>query len=246
MRRRARDVFAMHANALEVDVVRSLHGELAKDVQFAERTVEEKIEVHHHAARAGDLTRVRETADFFGLELRALATKISVVEHDYEGAAKLFRDLVEQFDKTDAYAWEYLGFNLARADKKAKQVRKHDDEILRAYREAHTLDKKNPLYHAEPDGDERGDAHVVRERVHLHLEALHVGAELVGDALGRLVGVLAHERDGLLGEHLELRGDLFAFGLRPLLEGVPGETSPITMPMTAYQVPVEMSVARPS
>lgn len=147
MSRRAREIFAMHAAANDGETVRDLHDELAVDVSFANRSVEEKIEVHHHAARACNLSRASETAEFFGLELRALASQISRERGDFEGAAKLFRHLVENFDASDAYAWEYLGYNLARADTNARRRGLHSDEILAAYRKAHELDKKNPLYH---------------------------------------------------------------------------------------------------
>ncbi|MFT3774831.1 MAG: hypothetical protein QM820_56505 [Minicystis sp.] len=147
MARRVRKLFATHAAALESDLIQGLHQVLAKDADFERRTAEEQIEIHHHAARAGDLKRVRETALYFGFELRTLATQVSRVHQDYELAASLFHDLVEEYDKTDAYAWEYLGFNLALADKKSKKVGQRASRILEAYGKAHALDKKNPLYH---------------------------------------------------------------------------------------------------
>jgi hypothetical protein len=147
MMRRSRQIFAMHAEALEAALVRGLHGTISENIEFEKCSVEEKIEIHHHAAQAGDLKRARETALYFGLELRKLATQLSRLQHDFEGAANLFKELVEQFDSTDAYAWEYLGFNLALADKKAKKQAQRAPEILKAYSEAHKLDKWNPLYH---------------------------------------------------------------------------------------------------
>lgn len=165
MTRRVRELFAVHAAALEADIVRGLHQALAKDASFEERTAEEQIEIHHHAARAGDLKRVRETALYFGFELRALATHLSRVQHDYEAAAALFKDLLDQYDRTDAYAWEYLGYNLALADKKAKSPGRRATQILESYREAHTLDKKNPLYHGRYLGYRAELGHHVIEEV---------------------------------------------------------------------------------
>jgi len=56
-------------------------------------------------------------------------------------AAAVYRKIVE-LDPQDAYAWEYLGYNLLRADP-ARYV----DEILKAYSNAVEHDPRNPLYH---------------------------------------------------------------------------------------------------
>jgi hypothetical protein len=57
-------------------------------------------------------------------------------------AAELFQEVVDRFDATDAYAWEYLGYNLARANDASQNER-----ILKAYERAYNLWRKNPLYH---------------------------------------------------------------------------------------------------
>jgi len=147
MPRLAREMFALHARALEPELVRTVHEGLSLDPGFDNLPKEQQIEVHHHAARAGNLERTRQTALYYGFELRPLATQLSRMNHDHDGAAKLFRELVTHFDADDAYAWEYLGYNLALADKSARQSGKRAAEILEAYEHAHRLDGKNPLYH---------------------------------------------------------------------------------------------------
>jgi hypothetical protein len=107
---------------------------------------EEIIEAHYHAARSGNLELAKKTAKIYGYELRMLATHLSR-ERDFKGAAELFLYLVENFSSTDAYAWEYLGYNLARWDQQVEFFGRHHDEIRQAYLRAHELDPNNPLYH---------------------------------------------------------------------------------------------------
>ncbi|KYF85886.1 hypothetical protein BE20_13450 [Sorangium cellulosum] len=114
--------------------------------------VAEQIEIHHHAVQAGDVALAKRTARFYGTELSDLARQLSIEAHreadrhskaaKFKKAAELFDYVVSQFDKTDAYAWEYLGFNLARAHDASQ-----NDRILDAYEKAHTLWRDNPLYH---------------------------------------------------------------------------------------------------
>lgn len=110
-----------------------------------------QVEAHYHAICTGDVELAKQTAVYYGSELSEIATRLSVEAQDAEddsakkrlfmAAAKLFHYIVETFDETDAYAWEYYGFNLARADSPDRA------EILEAYRRAHTLRRGNPLYH---------------------------------------------------------------------------------------------------
>jgi hypothetical protein len=67
-----------------------------------------------------------------------------------------------------------------------------------------------------PTSEQREDAHIVTERIDLHVQPLHVGPERLADALGGVVGILAHEGDRLLGERLERSRDLLRLGLGPL------------------------------
>jgi tetratricopeptide (TPR) repeat protein len=108
---------------------------------------ERLIEAHHHAVRSGDMGLAKATAKLHGYELRALATARSRELDDFQGAAELFRYVVDAFDPTDAYSWEYLGYNLARWDRQDEIFGRHYEEIREAYRRAHELDPNNPLYH---------------------------------------------------------------------------------------------------
>lgn len=144
MPRRARSFIEGIARAVDPSVVSKVHAALADSTTFEDEPVESQIEIHHHAARTGDVALTRSTARYFGFELRTLATELSKVHHNYAGAATLFRELVDNFDSTDAYAWEYLGYNLALANRKPGEAQARS--ILQAYERAHQLDSQNPLY----------------------------------------------------------------------------------------------------
>lgn len=104
----------------------------------------QRLEVHHHAVAAGLVQRAVETAEFYGSDLRSAARSLSL-RGEYREAAVLFQKIVEEFDATDAYAWEYLGYNLARSSEAPS-----DQTVARvgdAYRKAHALAPTNPLYH---------------------------------------------------------------------------------------------------
>lgn len=106
------------------------------------------LEAHHHAVLAGDVERAKSSGRFHGLELRALATQLSARAAEqrdssgFERAASLFRYVLDHFDPSDAYAWEYLGYNLARAHIPGREA-----DVRRAYERAHELWPGNPLYH---------------------------------------------------------------------------------------------------
>jgi hypothetical protein len=127
--------------------VRRLHARLATEA-FEAKDISAKLEAHRHAVLAGDIELAKNTALFYGTELRGLATEISL-EGRREGdrakfatAADLFDYLVRNFDEADAYSWEYLGYNLARANPMTV-----DPRVLKAYQRAHQLWPENPLYH---------------------------------------------------------------------------------------------------
>jgi hypothetical protein len=207
MPRRVRELLSVHADALDAELVTGLHAQLSADTAFHQRTKEQQIEIHHHAARAGDLERVRSTALYYGFELRSLATRLSR-DRKFEDAAALFRELVQEFDREDPYAWEYLGFNLALGDKQARKPGDRATEILAAYEMAHRLDRKNPLYHGRHLGyrAERGYpvGSEVRSAIQHYAERGDAG-ELVSWFLMPVMDGLfrAHrhaERDAILGE----------------------------------------------
>jgi hypothetical protein len=110
-------------------------------------SVSEVVEAHHHAVRSGDLDLAVTTARYYGSELAEVAKQISrdaagppASKQGFARAAQIYQTILDRFDATDAYAWEYYAYNLARADGPS-------DEVLRAYQRAHAHRPRNPLYH---------------------------------------------------------------------------------------------------
>ena len=112
----------------------------------------ELVEAHYHAVWTGDVELAKQTARYYGSELCEVARRLSLQANDlldnpaerrrlYSSAADLYRHVVTRYDATDAYAWEYLGYNLALA--KSTDT----SQALAAYREAYRLRRGNPLYH---------------------------------------------------------------------------------------------------
>src|SRR5690606_22443214 len=60
-------------------------------------------------------------------------------------AARIYEVIVKQFDAEDAFAWEYLGYNLARGHEDAITP-ELSTRILNAYQRAVQLKPHNPLY----------------------------------------------------------------------------------------------------
>jgi hypothetical protein len=114
-----------------------------------ESSVDESVEAHHHAVSLGDIDLAKETARYYGSELAEVARRLSRDAQQpgrvnrkalFLEAAAVYRYIIEHFDATDAYAWEYLGYNLARAGES-------DEKVLDAYARAHRALPRNPLYH---------------------------------------------------------------------------------------------------
>jgi hypothetical protein len=147
MPRLVRDLLRRFAPLGMAGETRRLHERLAALPMKTEGTAV-KLEIHHHAVLARDVERAKNTAIFYGTELRNLATQLSLEggrvgeRAKFARVAELFEYVVSNFDPTDAYAWEYLGYNLARADEATNRSR-----ILQAYEKAHQLWPDNPLYH---------------------------------------------------------------------------------------------------
>jgi len=59
--------------------------------------------------------------------------------HQYLAAAELYQECIERFDRSDAYSWHYLGYNLDRAGVRRK-------EAERAFRKAVELRPEHPWY----------------------------------------------------------------------------------------------------
>jgi hypothetical protein len=101
-----------------------------------------RIEKHHHAICSHDVETAISTADYYGADLRDLALKLSL-EGAYVAAADIYRTIVEKFDSEDAYAWQYLGYNLAKSP-----LLSEDGvfEAKKAYSMSVRLAPQNPLY----------------------------------------------------------------------------------------------------
>ncbi len=147
MPRLGRDLLRRFSQMGTSSELHRLHGRLAAE-PIEEKTAEAQLEIHHHAVLSRNVDLAKRTALFYGTELRDLATQLSLDAHrehsraKFAKAAELFEYVVSTFDGADAYAWEYLGYNLARASDVA-----HRQRILQAYETAHRLWPDNPLYH---------------------------------------------------------------------------------------------------
>jgi hypothetical protein len=129
--------------------------------------VNESVEVHHHAVESMDRSLAERTAWYYGADLRRIAFDLSANQKDYRQAAEVYRLIVQRFDAEDAYAWEYLAYNLALSYKGQEIPDAARDEIRSAYARASKLDSDNPLY----KGRELGFRARTGERVHtIHTE----------------------------------------------------------------------------
>lgn len=123
----------------------SLRGEVERTHRrLAEQPIDDQpaasvVEAHFHAVQLGDVELAMRTSRFYRSDLRVLATRLSRHERRWSDAARLFQFIVDG-DPRDAYAQEYLAYNLARrgADR---------ERVLAAYKAAHDIDPGNPLYH---------------------------------------------------------------------------------------------------
>lgn len=148
--RRLRTMLSAYS-AFEGQRRREVHRALAA-LPFEQRPFDVEAEIHHHAVRAGDVERAKSTARYYGDELRELATQLSRESQEFDDAATLFKHIVDHFDPTDAYSWEYYGYNLARWDRATGNRGRHQGEILEAYRRALEHVAANPLYHGRQLG----------------------------------------------------------------------------------------------
>lgn len=100
------------------------------------------LERAHHLGRTGDEGADEwRKLDLAGPEqLLDRAWSLSVEHGDFEGAAKLYRQRLDQ-DARDAYAWHYLGFNLQRAKSETAAIE-------HAYREAVRLEPDNAWWNS--------------------------------------------------------------------------------------------------
>jgi hypothetical protein len=187
MPRTGRQFVSTQASAIEGDLLLSLHEKLASIDNFAALSPEAQIEAHYHAAHSENVELAKRTARFYGTELSHLATRLSLAGK-YGDAASLFEHVVGTFDATDAYAWEYFGYNLARCDWKSHEKGRHEDQIRRAYEQAHTLAPWNALYHGRWLGyrAERGE-NIQYEIEHALPRYLQRSQDLFDDAASHFI-----------------------------------------------------------
>lgn len=120
-----------------------------------------ELEMHFHAVRGHDLERAKATSRYYGADLRELAFHRSRRAAEkrrpeeagalYREAADIYKLIIDDFDSDDAYAHEYLGYNLARAVELDVGMGKPMGEeirarILDAYRFAAEKEPNNPLF----------------------------------------------------------------------------------------------------
>lgn len=146
--RKVRDFLRLYAHEFSSAEVQQDHRELAQGI--VHDTVAQTLERHYHAVLGNDLKLARESATYYGADLRAIAREASL-RRDYEGAATLYEEIVTRFDPHDAYAWEYLGYNLwwpvrtRPAEAREDRVRRIEEALTRACtRDAYN--RENPLY----------------------------------------------------------------------------------------------------
>jgi tetratricopeptide (TPR) repeat protein len=103
--------------------------------------VSEAIETHHHAIASGNSDLAIRTGRHFLNDLRRLAFDLSAHGEEYAKAAKLYQAILER-DSKDAYAHEYLAYNLQMMNPEAQPT----DEILDHYDTARRIERGNPLF----------------------------------------------------------------------------------------------------
>lgn len=115
--------------------------------------LDSRLEVHHHAVRvrpvmSEDISRAFDTVRYYASDLRTIAFRLSAIEKRYMEAATVYEGIVD-CDPHDAYAWEYLGYNLARAHGGRRLPEDVRERIVESYENAIYYDRNpdNPLYH---------------------------------------------------------------------------------------------------
>ena len=140
MPRLVRQIVLTRAKATDPDCVEKDHRWVFEHVPSSETSIGLRIERHHHAVHGLLIQEAIDTAEFYATDLRELAIELSLNDR-WRDASLVYKAIIER-DYKDAYAWEYLGYNLLRED-----AHRHVQEILEAFTTAQELDPTNPLYH---------------------------------------------------------------------------------------------------
>lgn len=142
-----REFLGDHVSSRETARVMALHRWLG---EREAASLDEELEAHYHAISSGDVNLAVKTARYYGADLRRLARRLSDQKR-YAEAADIYRTIVERFDRTDAYAWEYYAYNLA-LEHRAAIPAEVERTIREAYRKACDYDEDNPLYRGREVG----------------------------------------------------------------------------------------------
>lgn len=116
--RLVREFLRAFATAYAPEELQRDHKTIATALQG--EATETVIERHHHAVLARDVDLARSTARYYGADLRVIARDASL-RRDFPTAVQLYEEIVSRFDPKDAYAWEYLGYNLWQPYRRAPQ-----------------------------------------------------------------------------------------------------------------------------
>lgn len=143
MPRFVRRFLAEHAEVANPAAVEADHRWICTALSQQPSDKPTEIEVHHHAVIAGDAELSLKTASYYSTDLRFLGARLSR-QGRFKEAAAIFEHIVEQ-DPADAYAWEYLGYNLTRAPR-GQIGPEREERVRRAFQLAVDLDRENPLY----------------------------------------------------------------------------------------------------
>ncbi len=177
-----RDRLARRQALVARDETQLLRSELARTLQ-SNRDPEAALEAHRQAILGGSLQLALDTARFYASDLRVIAAQLSHRAHAarrpalYREAAAVYATIVSRFDAEDAYAWQYLGFNLERSRTAPDETL--DRQIADAYLSSCRLadaDSYNPLYHGRRLGFDARLGRDVRSELREHLArtvALH-------------------------------------------------------------------------
>ena len=142
----------------------------------------------------------------------------------FSEAAAVYQMIVDEFDPEDDYAWEYLGYNLARAiDIRIKKggaptTPAERERILKAYLTAAIKARTNPLYEGRLLGFRAELGEQVRAEFNERMRWYRDTSKLKHTAMGYFAKAVL---DGLLrGDRIGERDDIFHHW-RSYLEGNP-------------------------
>lgn len=194
-----RDWMARRMSLVEPERAREVRRKIAERAEGG--TVAASLEAHRQAILCGDLALARRSSRYYGTDLREIALRLSQRASEtrrenpardpgqgralYRQAAALYREIVTEYDASDAYAWHYLGFNRMLASRAGGRIEEEaQPEIMEAFQRSCALSdatRYNPLYHGRRLAFEvacgRGAALLPEIRHHIEKTRAHYGRE---------------------------------------------------------------------